>query len=121
MFEIIFYQTSDGHCEFWDYLEDMRISSATNKDSRIQYNQILLYIQLLEENGLHLPTNILKHIENDIWELRPGKNRILLFNLGDTFLLLHHFRKTSQKTPKAEILKAHKEIADYSKRKDVQI
>ncbi|MBR0474388.1 MAG: type II toxin-antitoxin system RelE/ParE family toxin [Erysipelotrichaceae bacterium] len=60
IFEIIFYQTSDGHCEFWDYL-------------------------------------------------------------GDAFLLLHHFRKSSQKTPKMEILKAHKEIADYSKRKDIQI
>ena len=39
----------------------------SNKDARIQYNQILLYIQLLEEKGTRLPENITKHLDGDIW------------------------------------------------------
>ena len=81
MYNIEFYEKSDGTSELWDFLEDLRQRAQTNKDARIQLKQIRLYIQLLADNGTHLPSNITKHIENDIWELRPGNNRILFFIL----------------------------------------
>lgn len=83
-------------------------------------NKILLHIQLLQDNGTILPENITKHIEDDIWELRPGTNRIFYFYYADnTFVLLHSFRKKSQKTPYREIAKARAERDDYIARKGV--
>ena len=35
------------HLELWEFLESLRVKAATNKDARIQYKQISLYIQLL--------------------------------------------------------------------------
>ena len=81
--------------------------------------QISLYIQLLEDNGTRLNENITKHIDDDIWELRPGNNRILYFYFkNDTFVLLHQIRKKTQKTPKREIDKAKAERDDYLARKE---
>ena len=119
MYTVMFYETADGRSELWDFLEELRIKAATNKDARIQHKQITLYIQLLQENGTRLNENITKHLEDGIWELRPGNNRVFYFFFeNDTFVLLHHFRKKSQKTPKREIEKAKNERADYIARKE---
>ena len=118
MYTVMFYETADGRSELWDFLEELRMKAATNKDARIQHKQITLYIQLLQENGTRLNENITKHLEDGIWELRPGNNRVFYFFFeNDTFVLLHHFRKKSQKTPKREIEKAKNERADYIARK----
>lgn len=119
MYTVEFYENADGKSELWDFLEKLRIKAATNKDARIQYKQISLYIQLLQDNGTRLNENITKHLEDGIWELRPGNNRVFYFFYeNDTFILLHHFRKKSQKTPKREIEKAKNERADYLSRKE---
>lgn len=95
------------------------MKAATNKDARIQHKQISLYIQLLQDNGIRLNENITKHLGDGIWELRPGNNRVFYFFFeNDTFVLLHHFRKKSQKTPKREIEKAKNERADYIARRE---
>ena len=49
---------------------------VNDKNARIQYRQISLYIELLQRNGVNLNENIIKHLEDGIWELRPGVNRI---------------------------------------------
>ena len=99
MYNIEFYEDANGHSELWDFLEELRLKAATNKDARIQLKQISLYIQLLEDNGTRLNENITKHLDDDIWELRPGNNRVLYFYFkDDTFVLLHQFRKKTQKT-----------------------
>ena len=119
MYTVMFYETADGRSELWDFLEELRMKAATNKDARIQHKQITLYIQLLQENGTRLNENITKHLEDGIWELRPGNNRVFYFFFeNDTFVLLHHFRKKSQKTPKREIEKAKNERAYYIARKE---
>ncbi len=59
-----------------------------------------------------------KHLDGEIWELRPLSNRILYaYYDNDTFVLLHHFVKKTQKTPKSEIEKAKREIEDYRRQK----
>lgn len=78
-YEIIFYERENGKSEIWNFLEDLRQKSVKSKNARIQYKQILLYIELLQNNGTLLPNNITKHIEDNIWELRPGSNRIFYF------------------------------------------
>lgn len=122
MFNIEFYETQNGESELWDFLEELREKSATNKDFRIQYKQIVFYIELLKNNGTRLGENITKHLDDDIWELRPGNNRVFYFFVeNDTFVLLHHFRKKSQKTPRREIDKAKSERDDYLARKEANL
>lgn len=119
MYTIEFYEKANGESELWNFLEELRIKSISSKDARIQYNQISLYIQLLQDNGTHLPNNITKHLEDNIWELRPGNNRVFyFFHKDDTFVLLHQFRKKSQKTPRRELDKAKAERDDYLVRKE---
>ena len=79
MYTVEFYETQDGECQIWDFLEGLRIKAATNKDARIQHKQASLYIELLQQNGTHLNENITKHLEDGIWELRPGNNRVFYF------------------------------------------
>ena len=99
MYEVEFYEDANGVSELWDFLEELRVKSATNKDARIQHKQIALYIQLLQDSGTRLPENITKHLVEDIWELRPGNNRVFYFCWRENkFVLLHQFRKKSQKT-----------------------
>lgn len=119
MYNVEFYETQDGKSQIWDFLEDLRIKAATSKDARIQHKQASLYIELLQQNGTRLNENITKHLEDGIWELRPGNNRVFYFFFQDnTFVLLHQFRKKTQKTPKREIEKAKRERDDYLFRKE---
>lgn len=118
-YQIIFYEKSNGKSDVWDFLEQLRHKSMKSKDARIQYKQILLSIELLQQNGNVLPDTIAKHITEDIWELRPSHNRIFYFCCdGNNYILLHHFRKKSQKTPQLEIEKAKAERKDYLSRKE---
>ena len=66
MYNIEFYENSAGASELWDFLEELRQKAESSKDARIQLKQIRLHIQLLADNGTHLPNNITKHIENDL-------------------------------------------------------
>ena len=119
MYKIEFYETQDGENQIWAFLEDLRKNAATSKDARIQHKQASLYIELLQQNGTRLNENITKHLEDGIWELRPGNNRVFYFFFQDnTFVLLHQFRKKTQKTPKREIEKAKRERDDYLFRKE---
>lgn len=117
-YNIVFYEKQNGESELWNFLEKLRKKSTTNKYARIQYKQASLYIELLQNNGTRLPDTVTKHIEEDIWELRPGNNRIFYFFCDkNDFVLLHNFRKKTQKTPRREIEKAKSERDDYLSRK----
>lgn len=118
MFNVEFYEDANGVSELWNFLDDLQKKASTNKDARIQHKQIVQYIQLLEDHGTRLGDNITKHLDDGIWELRPGNNRVLYFFFkDDTFVLLHQFRKKTQKTPPREIAKAKSERDDWIERK----
>ena len=88
-------------------MDNLQRRALSNKDARIQHKQIIQYIQLLEDHGTRLGENITKHLGEEIWELRPGKNRVLFFfHRDNTYVLLSIFRKRTQKTPLREIVKA---------------
>ena len=119
MYKIDFYTDEYGRSELLDFIRGLLLSSATSKDTRIQYDKIYAQIGLLRENGTNLPAKYTKHIEEDIWELRPGKNRIFYFCMvDDGFVLLHYFRKTTEKTPRREIEKAKRERDNYLRRRE---
>ena len=117
MFDVVFYEDESGYSELYEQLQELVKYSESNKDARIQLKQITLHIELLKNQGAKLPNNITKFLKDDIWELRPGHNRILYFYFKDyKFVLLHMFRKKTQKTPKQEIEKAKREMNDYKSR-----
>ena len=74
------------------------------------------YIELLAQNGLALGKPFIKYLGNNIWELRPLKNRILFSTYEGGFVLLHAFYKTTQKTPLSELITAEKALNDFNSR-----
>ena len=95
------------------------LSTSNTKDSRIKLNKIAQYIKVLEEMGTRVGEPIVKHLHEEIWELRPSGDRILFAAVvNHTFVLLHSFHKKTQKTPKSEIQQAKRELDDYIERSD---
>ena len=115
MHNIYFYKDAKGNQPVLDYINDL--ASKNDKDSRIKLNKINDYIQALREYGTQAGEPYVKHIEGDIWELRPLRDRILFAAwVNDTFVLLHHFMKETRKTPAREIEKAKRELTDLQER-----
>ena len=73
------------------------------------------YIQALSVYGvIGLNGAYAKHIEDNIWELRPSKERIVFaIDSNGTYVLLHWFTKKTRKTPEREKAKARRELNDY--------
>ena len=119
MFEILFYKKEDGTSEIINYLDFLKQKSETDKKLRIQRNKILAYIAALSEKGSALGAPFVKHIDGDIWELRPLNNRIFYFYWKEnTYVLLHFFIKKSQKTPRKELETAKRNLHDWIERND---
>lgn len=114
-FLISIYADAAGKEPITEYLEEL--AANPSKDNRIKLNKILSYLVILENNGTQAGQPYVKHIEGDIWELRPLKDRIFFFCWqGDRFILLHHFVKKTQKTPRREIDQAQRNMNDYIER-----
>ena len=115
MHKIIFYADRKGKSPLLEYISELEASNS--KDSRIKLKKIDEYIKALSINGTYLPEKYAKHLEGEIWELRPINDRILFAGWVDgAFVLLHSFVKKTQKTPKREIEQAKRELADFKER-----
>lgn len=117
MHEIRFYRDPNGVQPAKEFLKNLQIQNS--KNARIQVKQIASYITLLQERGLSLNKNIIDKVNEkyNIWELRPGCNRVLFVAWIDgMFVLLHAFPKKTQKTPKREIDQAIREVKDLRER-----
>ena len=115
MYSIKFYKDKDEKEPLKEYLK--ALANKADKDSRININKIRDYVAILKEYGTMAGEPYMKHLEDEIWELRPLRNRILFFAYdGKTFILLSHFIKKTQKTPRKEIETAKKLLSDYKER-----
>lgn len=115
MYSVEFYKDKDGNEPVKEYISSL--ASKNDKDSRINLNKIRDYIKTLSEYGTRAGEPYVKHIEGEIWELRPLRNRILFFEYdGDRIILLSHFIKKTQKTPQREIDKAKRLMKDHKER-----
>lgn len=115
MHEIYFYKDKKGNEPVLDYIK--KLAGKRDKDSRIKLNNINDYIQMLSEYGTQAGEPYIEHLDGDIWELRPLRDRILFVgwtNGGD--VLLHHFMKKTQKTPIREMEQAKRKLADIQER-----
>ena len=101
MFEVEFYFDKNGRSEIIEFLDELK--NKTSKTDRVNREKILAYIGALQKYGTRIGKPYVKHIENELWELRPLGNRIFFFYWKDNkFVLLHHFIKKTQKTPQKE-------------------
>jgi len=113
--KIHFYKDRNGKEPVLDYLREL--TSKKDKDSRIKVNKINDYIEILSQYGTQAGEPYIKHLDGDIWELRPLRDRILFVAWHNgSFILLHQFMKKTQKTPAREIEKAKRELADLIER-----
>ena len=117
MFEVEFYADRNGEESVKDFIRSEQASGRTNKYARIRAEKILTYIRVLREYGTRAGMPYMKHIEDDIWELRPQSDRVFFFYFQKgCFVLLHHFEKKTMKTPRREIETARRNMRDYIER-----
>ena len=112
---IYFYKDKQGNQPVLDYMREL--ARRDSKDSRVKLNKLNDYIGLLSQQGTRAGQPNIKHLDAEIWELRPLRDRILFVAwLDGSFVLLHHFVKKTQKTPRREIEKAKRELQDLKER-----
>ena len=112
MYRIKFYRSRDGKKPVLEYLRGL--TKKNDKDSRIKANKIRDYIKTLSHYGTAIGEPYIKKLDGDIWELRPLQDRILFAAwVGKSFLLISHFVKKTQKTPRGEIEKAKRLLDEY--------
>lgn len=115
MYKIHFYKDKNGNEPVFDYLQEL--TRKKDKDSRIKANKINDYIEILSRFGTRAGEPYMKHLDGEIWELRPLSDRILFVAWHNgSFVLLHPFVKKTRKTPSREIEKAKRELADLIER-----
>jgi len=115
LYKIRFYKDKRGKRPVADYLKEL--AKKHDKDSRIKLEKINDYIQALQLGGTQIGEPYVKHLDGDIWELRPLRDRILfaMWN-GEIYVLLHHFMKGTDKTPPTEIKQAKREFKEWKER-----
>ena len=117
MYEIEFYEDKDGYSEIVEYIKELKRRSLNSKEERINLNKIVAYFDVLSEKGTRIGEPVTKHLEGEIWELRPLRHRFLYaYYKNGKFLILHHFIKKTKKTPTRELKLALKKLKDYRER-----
>lgn len=53
-----------------------------------------------------------RKVRGRIWELRPGDHRLFYAQAGHTFIILHAYRKKTDKAPEREIATAERRLAE---------
>lgn len=77
MYNILFYEDERGNKPVESFIDMLDAAALTNKGARIQLEQIIYCLNRLEDRGTRAGEKFTKRISGDIWELRPGNNRIL--------------------------------------------
>lgn len=115
MYEIELYRTQSGRSPVEEYMKEL-----TDKNKILEIAKIENYEKRLKEYGMTVNNSYpetIRKLRDDIYELRPGNNRIFFFYYtGEKFVLLHAYRKHSKKAPPSEIENAIKEMKDYKRR-----
>lgn len=90
-----FYQNHRGQSPVLDFINNLPAGDRARID---------LVIRLLKEFGTELGMPHARPLRDGIWELRPGGIRLLYCTyINRQFIILHGFRKTTNRTPDREI------------------
>jgi len=109
MYKVKFYRTQRGKYPVVDFIEELDKKSQA---------KIYRYLTLLQEQGPDLPRPYADQVKGKIRELRvktfQGNIRIFyFFFLGDDIVMLHAFKKKTQKLAEREIKKAQQNMSVF--------
>lgn len=101
---VVFYKDRRGRSPIAEYLNALpAVEQAAAAEA----------FRLLQEFGLSLGMPHAKHVSGKLWELRPGANRYFYFAyVGRRFVILHAYRKQSQKAPPQELALAERRLVE---------
>ena len=105
--KVVYFVTNRGSSPVTDYLAGLDIETL---------DKVQRSIDILVEYGPKTPFPFSKHLSSKISELRTsGKNsmRILYGRVEDTYILLHVFKKKTNKLPAKEYELATKRLKTY--------
>ena len=95
MWTIVFYTDHLKKCPPLEFIEELPV---------MEQAKIRNALRLLQEFGTNLMMPHAKQIKGKLWELRPGGIRLFYFAyIEQQFVILHGYRKQSQKAPGREI------------------
>ena len=101
---VVLYKDSRGRSPVAEYLNVLPVAEQAAAEE---------VFRLLREFGLSLGMPHAKPVSGKLWELRPGANRFFYFAyVGRRFVILHAYRKQSQKTPPQELALAERRLAE---------
>ncbi len=96
MYEIEFYADASGNEPVKDFLLELQAKRDTDKSARIISGKIMTHIRVLQEYGTRAGMPYMRHLDGDIWELRPQPERILFFYCKqDKFIIYSQKTSTS--------------------------
>lgn len=92
---------------------DDRAEKVLKSFSELDKGRVSGYIDLFAKNGFNMSGKYLKKLDSNLWELRPGRLRVLFGKAETGMVIVHVFKKKIQKTPKKEIDIAKNRLKEY--------
>lgn len=107
MWTVRFYKDAQGRVPAREFLQTL---------SPKEYAALLRTIDLLQEMGIALQMPHARRVD-ELWELRAGPGRLFYFAYaGRQLIILHGYRKKTQKTPARELATAKRRWIDFLER-----
>ncbi|WP_029699119.1 type II toxin-antitoxin system RelE/ParE family toxin [Clostridium sp. Ade.TY] len=102
MYKIDFYKDKNGNIPVLDYINKLKDKKDCNKRARVKYYKIEQMFNLLSDKGTTIGAPIIRNLEGNIYKIRVLDSRFFFLRVNDTFVMLSHFIKNTQKTPEKE-------------------
>jgi len=95
------------------------VSEGIERLAPRERGKVAAYIALLQRGGEDLRRPVADYVGDKLYELRPGAHRVLyFFFLKDNAVLLHLFRKKSNRLPDSERRVALSRMVDLIRRNE---
>ena len=102
---IYFYVDARGNSPVREFIKSLPLKERTKIDA---------YIQELQNQGSNLRRPMADYIGDEIYELRPGHNRVFyFFFLRENAVILHAIRKKTDKIPLNDLDLCHKRKSEF--------
>lgn len=92
---------------------DKRVDKVLDDFPETERPKISQTIEFFQEKGFLLDQKYLKKLTKKIWELRPGRIRLLFGMVDNEAIIVNVFLKKTNKTPLKEIKLAEKRLSQY--------
>lgn len=117
-FEIKIADVKDGVSPFREFILSLDTKAKNgNKQAKALLKRIYFIMDRVEEMGTRAGSPWTDHLDDEIWEMRPMRYRILFSIDSNEVLILTYFMKKTQKTPPREIERAKTVLKNWHEQK----